>query len=64
MMSSEFEMTNIGELNYFLGLQIKAQQKGRILLNQSKYIHDLLKCFKMNPTKKINLPPNGAFHLN
>ena len=48
-MYSEFEMSMIGELNLFLGLQIKQLKKGTFL-NQAKYIRDLLKsrhsCFK------------------
>jgi len=33
---SEFEMSMMGELNYFLGLQVK-QLKDGIFLNQAKY---------------------------
>jgi len=35
-MQSEFEMSMMGELNFFLGLQIK-QTKNGIFINQSKY---------------------------
>lgn len=41
----------IRELNYFLKLQIK-QLKERALLNQSKYVKDLLKRFEMNYAKE------------
>ena len=43
-MSKEFEMSMMGELKYFLGLQIK-QNKKEILINQAKYLKDLLKRF-------------------
>ena len=36
IMKSEFEMSMMGELNYFLGLQVK-QLKDGIFLNQVKY---------------------------
>ena len=41
-MHSEFEMCMIGELNFFLGLQIKQLKEGTFI-NQAKYIKDLLK---------------------
>ena len=44
MMASEFEMSMIGELSYFLSLQIK-QLKNDTLVNQGKYIKDMIKKF-------------------
>nr|KYP57466.1 Copia protein [Cajanus cajan] len=41
-MQSEFEMSMMGELNFFLGLQIR-QTKNGIFINQSKYCKELLK---------------------
>ena len=43
-MSKEFEMCMMGELNYFLRLQIK-QTEERIFINRAKYLKDLLKRF-------------------
>jgi hypothetical protein len=37
MMANEFEMSMIGELNYFIGLQIK-QMKNSTFVSQGKYI--------------------------
>ena len=45
-MQSEFEMSHMGELNYFLGLQIK-QMKDGIFIFQYKYAKKLLKRFGM-----------------
>jgi len=42
MMRSEFEMSMMGELNFFLGLQIKQTSNGTII-HQQKYIKVLLK---------------------
>ena len=50
MMQGEFEMSMMGELNYFLGLQIKQMKEGT-LLTQSKYTQDLIKRFNMHETK-------------
>ena len=55
LMQGEFEMSMIGELKYFLGLQIK-QLKNRILIHQDKYAKDLLKRFDMNKAKSISTP--------
>jgi hypothetical protein len=44
MMASEFEMSMIGELSYFFGLQIK-QIKNSTFMSQGKYIKDILKKF-------------------
>ena len=49
-MHNEFEMSTMGELGFFLGLQIK-QLKDDIFLNQQKYTKDLLKRFKLNECK-------------
>jgi len=43
-MSIEFEMSMMGELKYFLRLQIKQNEEG-IFINQAKYVKDLLKRF-------------------
>ncbi|GJU76360.1 retrovirus-related pol polyprotein from transposon TNT 1-94 [Tanacetum coccineum] len=41
IMHDEFKMSMMGELNFFLGLQIK-QMKDGIFFNQSKYIEEML----------------------
>ena len=45
----------IGELSYFLGLQIK-QLKNGTFVSQGKYIKDMLKKFDMNEAKAISTP--------
>ena len=62
MMANEFEMSMIGELSYFLDLQIK-QLKNRTFISQGKYIKDMLKKFRMNDAKSISTPmgTNGNF---
>ncbi|KAJ9566619.1 LOW QUALITY PROTEIN: hypothetical protein OSB04_002585 [Centaurea solstitialis] len=48
LMTTRFEISMLRELSFFLGLQVLKKPNG-ILINQSKYIGDLLKCFHMNP---------------
>jgi hypothetical protein len=55
MMVKEFEMSMIGELSYFLGLQIK-QMKNCIFISQGKYIKDIIKKFGMEDAKVISTP--------
>ena len=54
-MQSEFEMSLLGELTYFLGLQISHQEKG-IFICQAKYIKEMLKIFKMEDCKPVLTP--------
>jgi hypothetical protein len=46
-MKQEFEMSMTGELNYFLGLQVKKTAEG-IFISQSKYAKDLVKRFGLD----------------
>ncbi|GKA99448.1 retrovirus-related pol polyprotein from transposon TNT 1-94 [Tanacetum coccineum] len=50
IMHDEFEMSMMGELNFFLGLQIKQMEDG-IFFNQSKYIKEMLKKFGLEDCK-------------
>ena len=55
IMSSEFEMRMMGELNFFLGLQIK-QTSNDTLIYQQKYVKELLKKFGMDSSRPIDTP--------
>ncbi|GJZ79461.1 retrovirus-related pol polyprotein from transposon TNT 1-94 [Tanacetum coccineum] len=55
IMHDEFEMSMMGELNFFLGLQIKQLEDG-IFFNQSKYIKDMLKKFGLEDSKPMKTP--------
>nr|ABF96928.1 retrotransposon protein, putative, Ty1-copia subclass [Oryza sativa Japonica Group] len=63
MMSREFEMSMIGELSFFLGLQIK-QLKDGTFVSQTKYIKDLLKRFGLDDAKPIKTPMATNGHLD
>ena len=51
-MAREFEMSMIGELNFFFGFQIKQLKEGTFI-HQEKYTKDILKTFKMDDCKPI-----------
>jgi hypothetical protein len=55
MMVNEFEMSMIGELSYFLDLQIK-QLKNETFVSQGKYIKDMIKKLGMEDAKEISTP--------
>nr|GEY02456.1 retrovirus-related Pol polyprotein from transposon TNT 1-94 [Tanacetum cinerariifolium] len=55
IMYDEFEISVMGELNLFLGLQIK-QMKDGIFFNQSKYIKEMLKKFGLEDSKPMKTP--------
>ena len=52
---TDFEMTDLGLMKYFLGMQVK-QAKGKIFISQEKYIEDILKKFYMADCKPVNTP--------
>jgi hypothetical protein len=54
-MQNEFEMSLLGELSFFLGLQICQSNKG-IFISQTKYIREMLKKFGMTDCKPVNTP--------
>ncbi|GJR22817.1 retrovirus-related pol polyprotein from transposon TNT 1-94 [Tanacetum coccineum] len=61
-MHDEFEMGMMGELNFFLGLQIK-QLKDGIFFNQSKYVKEMLKKFGLEDSKPIKTPMSSETKL-
>ncbi|GJW37179.1 retrovirus-related pol polyprotein from transposon TNT 1-94 [Tanacetum coccineum] len=62
IMHDEFEMSMMGELNFFLGLQIK-QMKDGIFFNQSKYIKEMLKKFGLEESKPMKTPMSSDTKL-
>ncbi|KAJ9544522.1 hypothetical protein OSB04_024229 [Centaurea solstitialis] len=59
LMKSEYKMSMMGELTFFLGLQIKQSEKG-IFINQGTYVHEMLKKFDLTsctPMKTPMAPP-------
>nr|GEV96090.1 retrovirus-related Pol polyprotein from transposon TNT 1-94 [Tanacetum cinerariifolium] len=54
-MHDKFQMSAIGELNFFLGLQVLQKEDGIFLL-QDKYVGDILKKFRYSDVRSLNTP--------
>ncbi|KAJ1686716.1 hypothetical protein LUZ63_018106 [Rhynchospora breviuscula] len=63
LMSSEFEMSMMGELNFFLGLQIKQLQDG-IFISQIKYAKELIKKFGVEDSKSLDTPMGKSANID
>jgi Reverse transcriptase (RNA-dependent DNA polymerase) len=53
VMKSEFEMTDLGFMSYFLGLEIK-QGNEDIFVSQEAYAIEILRSFKMDDCKPVS----------
>ncbi|XP_050888779.1 uncharacterized mitochondrial protein AtMg00810 [Lathyrus oleraceus] len=62
-MQGEFEMSMMGKMNYFLGLQIKQLEDG-VIINQSKYCKELLKRFEMDGCKEMSTPMGSGTYVD
>jgi hypothetical protein len=62
-MQSEFEMLLLGELSFFLGLQIRQSNQG-IFISQTKYIREMLKRFGMEDCKPVITPMQTSCKLS
>jgi hypothetical protein len=58
----KFEISMMGELNYFLGFQVKQLKEGTFI-SQTKYTQDLLKRFGMKDAKPAKTPMGTDEHL-
>ena len=74
LMKGEFQMSAMGELTFFLGLQVKQKQDG-IFIHQEKYVKDILQKFDFEtlrtattpfepPTPKIKNEPDQAVNVH
>ncbi|KAJ9545247.1 hypothetical protein OSB04_024954 [Centaurea solstitialis] len=61
-MKSQFKMSMMGELTFFLGLQVR-QRPDDIFINQAKYVQDLLKRFDFGGSNSAATPMPRNFQL-
>lgn len=54
-MMSEFDMSDLGLLSYYLGIEVE-QQKGLILLKQSAYAKKIISLFGMTGCNATKYP--------
>jgi hypothetical protein len=62
MMKSEFQMFIMGELTFFLGIQVK-QMKQDTFVHQAKYMNDLMNKFNMTELKLVFTPMSYTVSL-
>nr|GEX35944.1 ribonuclease H-like domain-containing protein [Tanacetum cinerariifolium] len=55
LMKDKFQMSSMGELTFFLGLQVKQKEDG-IFISQDKYVTEVLIKFKFSDVKSANTP--------
>ncbi|GKB18314.1 putative ribonuclease H-like domain-containing protein [Tanacetum coccineum] len=55
LMKSRFQMSSMGELTFFLGLQVKQKEDG-IFISQDKYVAEILKKFDFANVKTASTP--------
>ncbi|GJX27265.1 putative ribonuclease H-like domain-containing protein [Tanacetum coccineum] len=55
LMHEKFQMSSIGELTFFLGLQVKQKNDG-IFISQDKYVAKILKKFGFTEVKTVSTP--------
>jgi hypothetical protein len=55
MMENGFQISMMGELTFFLGIQVKKTKEG-IFIHQAKYTNDLIKKFAMADAKAVSTP--------
>ncbi|GJZ12157.1 putative ribonuclease H-like domain-containing protein [Tanacetum coccineum] len=55
LMKDKFQMSSMGELTFFLGLQVQ-QKKNGIFISQDKYVHEILRKFNYSDVKSASTP--------
>jgi hypothetical protein len=63
IMENEFQMSMMGELTFFLGIQVKQMKEG-IFIHQAKYMKDLMKKFNKAELKPVSTPMSTAATLD
>jgi isopentenyldiphosphate isomerase len=61
-MESEFQMSMMKELTFFLGIQVKQTKQGTFM-HQAKYTKDLMKKFNMAEIKPVSTLMSSAVSL-
>ncbi|KAK2973040.1 hypothetical protein RJ640_021799 [Escallonia rubra] len=62
-MAQEFEMTDIGLMSYYLGIEVKQRDNG-IFISQEGYAKEILKKFKMDDANPVNTPVECGVKLS
>ncbi|KAK6160530.1 hypothetical protein DH2020_003911 [Rehmannia glutinosa] len=62
LMQGKFEMSKMGELTFFLGLQVK-QLKDETFISQTKYTRDVMKKFGMEEKSSVKIQMNTSVKM-
>jgi hypothetical protein len=62
MIESEFQISMIEEITFFLGIQVKQMKKGTFV-HQANYTKDLMKKFNMAEIKPVSTPMSSMASL-
>ena len=62
-MMAEFEMSDLGMMHYFLGIEVLQSSVG-ILISQKKYVGEILDKFQMKDCNPVNTPSEFGLKLN
>lgn len=62
-MSMKFEMSDLGKLTYYLGLEVE-QHEGGITLRQDRYANKILEETRMDECNAVNIPMDAGLKLS
>nr|GEU55756.1 retrovirus-related Pol polyprotein from transposon TNT 1-94 [Tanacetum cinerariifolium] len=62
LMKDKFQMSSMGEITFFLGLQVK-QKLDVIFISQDKYVAEILRKFRLTNGKSASTPIDTEKHL-
>eukprot|EP00257_Ricinus_communis_P015773 XP_015573748.1 uncharacterized protein LOC107261134 [Ricinus communis] len=62
-MMVEFEMSDLGMMHYFLGIEVMQSSTG-VFISQKKYVQEILDRFKMKDCNPASTPSEFAWKLN
>jgi hypothetical protein len=54
-LASEFEMSDIGSMHYFLGMEVW-REEGHIFLGQGNYVAEIMRRFQMEDLRPMSTP--------
>lgn len=63
-LDQQFSIKDLGNLNYFLGIEFKRPSDSEIHLSQRKYISKILNKSKMNQAKPLPIPMVSSLNLS
>ncbi|GMF65507.1 unnamed protein product [Phytophthora fragariaefolia] len=64
-LSDRFEMTDMGQLKYFLGMEIEQNvATGKVSVRQTKFANDILEKFNMEKSNPVKTLQEKEGHLS